>query len=333
MPSQPIALPSLLLIILPFSQALTQPYQQVRGQAQGTTYQITYQPRPLTLSHSTFDSIFHSIDQSLSLYNPTSLICAFNRSRQGIRADTHLLRIAQAAIDFSQSSQGAFDITIHPAMNAWGFGQQTVKRSPTPAALKKLTSRIGYKHLAIRNDSLLKDAPHVQIDCNGIAQGYTVDLIAQRLEQVGITDYMVELGGEIRLKGRNPEGKPWSIGIEPPPGAIAHAYTWSVTPISGAITTSGMHRNARRIQGREIGHIMDPRTARPSDSHVASVTVIAPTAMKADAIDHTCLVLGVDASLQWVSRMKEVAIMLVYRDAQGQLRDTASLGFPPWKGP
>ena len=78
---------------------------------------------------------------------------------------------------------------------------------------------------------------------------------------------------------------------------------------------------------------MDPRTARPSDSHVASVTVIAPTAMKADAIDHTCLVLGVDASLQWVSRMKEVAIMLVYRDAQGQLRDTASLGFPPWKGP
>jgi len=333
MPSLPISISSFLLLSLSFGQAFAQPYQHLRGQAQGTTYQISYQPRPRALPPPAFDSIFQAIDLSLSLYNPASLISAFNRSRLGIHADTHLLHIAQAALHFSESSQGAFDITILPAMDAWGFGQTPVQRLPTAKALQILSSHIGYKHLTIRNDSLLKDIPQVQIDCNGIAQGYTVDLIAQRLEQAGITDYLVELGGEIRLKGKNPQGKPWNIGIEAPPGIASKAHSWTVAPSNGAITSSGIYRNIRRIQGREIGHILDPRSAQPANSQVVSVTAIAPTAMTADAIDHTCHVLGVEASLQWVSHMKGVAIMLVYRDGQGKLRDTASLGFPAWKYP
>lgn len=319
-----------ILLLLLSTKALAQPsFIHIKGKAQGTSLRISYRPLSIPLPSGIFDSILYSVDRSLSLYDSNSIICAFNRSRVGVAADTHLLTNVQKALQWSISSQGAFDITIKPAMDAWGFGARPVSRIPTRQDLDSLRSIIGYWHLTIRNDSLLKDRPEIGIDCNGIAQGYTVDLLAECLIRHGIIDYLVELGGEIRLNGKNPEGLPWSVGIEKPVAGPIPVVEGTILPTTGAVTTSGDYRNTRRIAGRTIGHVMDPRTARPTIGRVVSATVTASDAMTADAVDNTCLVLGIEASMKWIAGLKGVSVHLLYYDKKGRLQAVTSSGFPP----
>lgn len=275
------------------------------------------------------DSILRSVDKSLSLYDSSSLICAFNRSRTGIRADTHLRNVVSSALSFSLSSHGAFDITVKPVMDAWGFGDTKIVEAPSRRITDSLKRIIGFKHLTIRDDSLLKDDPDIRIDCNGIAQGYTVDLLAERLIACGMTDFLVELGGEIRLKGLNPDGVPWKIGIEEPRNDRLPVVPRNIQPGTGAVTSSGNYRNFRSVEGHRVGHVMDPRTARPSSQRMMSVCVTAIDAMTADAIDNTCLVLGVRKSLRWIRRMKGVSIRMIYRNRHGRMKVKASQSFPP----
>jgi thiamine biosynthesis lipoprotein len=244
--------------------------------------------------------------------------------------DMHLQRVVQASLAFSKASEGAFDITIAPAMTAWGFGPIGVLKIPAPHQIDSIQKRIDYRLLLIRNDSLLKRSPLVQIDVNGIAQGYTVDLIAERLSAAGIAHYLIELGGEIRLKGQNPQGRPWSIGVEWPTATPISPtpYGWTFMPDRPGVTTSGVYRNRRTIEGSSYTHVIDPRTAKPVDNDILSVTVIAPDAMTADAVDHTCLILGRRRSLRWVSSLQDVDIFIVYKDIRGRIRTQSSRGFP-----
>jgi len=303
---------------------------RITGQAQGTSYLISYRPSPNVLPGPIFDSILQSVDRSLSNYNDRSLLSTFNRSSTGIPMDAHLLRVIRASQDFSTSSSGAFDITIAPAMTAWGFGPQPASTLPNTLTLDSIRKQIDFQLLLIRNDSLLKRNPLVKIDVNGIAQGYTVDLIAERLETNGISDYLIELGGEIRLKGQNPQGKPWTVGVERPftPPFAQSTAGWIITPDRPAVTTSGVYRNRRTIEGRSFTHVIDPRTATPVDNDILSVTVMAPDAMTADAVDHTCLVLGRRKCLRWVSTLPQVDVFIVYRDGRGRIHTRTTDGFP-----
>lgn len=325
-----------LLVLLPTiivsAQAQQDSFLHVKGKAQGTTYQISYRPAQGPIPSAVFDSILLSVDKSLSLYNSASLICAFNRSRTGIRADTHLQNVVTSALLYSNSSNGAFDITIKPVMDAWGFGMAEVGRIPTRRFTDSLKRTIGFRHLTIRNDSLLKDEPHIRIDCNGIAQGYTVDLLASYLIALGITDFLVELGGEIRLNGLNPEGLPWYVGIEDPRNGRLPVVAARIQPGTGAVTSSGNYRNIRSIEGQIIGHIMDPRTARPAIHRMLSVCVTASDAMTADAIDNTCMVLGVRKSLRLVRKFRGADIRIVYQNWYGRTKVKASKGFPHLQG-
>lgn len=306
-------------------------FRDIRGKAQGTTYHISYRPAPDTLAHHVIDSLLHSVDRSLSLYDTGSLICAFNRSLSGIRMDKHMHRVVTSSLQYSASSKGAFDITVKPVMDAWGFGASEVTQIPDRRSIDSLKRIISYRHLTIRNDSLLKDDPRIRIDCNGIAQGYTVDLLAECLIAIGISDYLVELGGEIRLNGLNPDGLPWMIGIEGPRMGRTPGMDGFIQPGTGAVTSSGNYRNSRSIVGRTVGHVMDPRKARPASGRITSVCITAPDAMTADALDNTCLVLGVRKSIRWIRTMTKAETRLIYMDRHGYLKVKASKGFPPMR--
>lgn len=306
-------------------------YRNISGKAQGTTYRISYRPAPDTIPLHAIDSILLSVEKSLSLYDSSSLICAFNRSITGVRIDRHLKAVVTSALAFSSSSGGAFDITIQPVMEAWGFGPVEVGQLPSQHSLDSLRPFIGYRHLAIRHDSLLKDNPSIRINCNGIAQGYTVDLLADQLLASGIRDYLVELGGEIRLNGVNSAGEPWKVGIEDPSTDRLPVIAGWIRPGTGAVTSSGNYRNQRSIEGRQVGHVMDPRTARPTSRGVLSVCVKATDAMTADALDNTCMVLGARKSLRWIRTIPGADLRIVYRNRLGRTRVRTTKGFPTWQ--
>lgn len=298
-------------------------FHVLTGRAQGTTWQIRYAAdRPL-LDSSCVAALFSEVDQSLSLYLDSSLISRFNRSPKGIRADTHLLRVVRRSLDIHLASGGAFDVTVKPLMDLF-------RSNPSASSflIDRVRQCIGSQRVRVKGDSLSKDCPALQLDCNGIAQGYTVDLLAVRLESMGVRDYLVEVGGEVRSSGVNPEGVPWVLGVEVPlDGDEGTEIGKRLRPGGYSVTTSGNWHLRRGGDGRRAVHIFDPRTGRPSENGMVSATVVAGDAMTADALDNVCMVLGPGAAVRFMESWPDAEAWLVYRDASGRLRDTSTRGF------
>jgi len=254
----------------------------ITGYAQGTTYHITYYANDSLVTKFQLDSIFSSIDSSLSLYKPYSLVRSFNASNNGLIADKHLRNVVNKALETYRQTGGVFDITIYPLTEAWGFGIKKISKTPTNAQVKSLKACVNSGLLTWSGDKLVKKKPCVKLDPNGIAQGYTVDVIADFLEGNGIRNYLVEVGGELRVKGRKyPEDEPMKVGIElPGENEFENSILQQVISIdSGAVTTSGSYRKFYESKGKKISHILDGRTGFPSQNELISVTVIRRTAL------------------------------------------------------
>lgn len=296
----------------------------IRGRAQGTTYSIRYQAADSALHQREVDSLFRAVDLSLSLYHPSSLINRFNQEGK-VRMDEHMQKVLCASLDLYDQSRGAFDITTGNLSRHWGFGPPSGNHRPSRTKALSLT---GSQWLQRRGDSLFTRRNGVRIDCNGIAQGYTVDLIAEWLMSRGIKHFMVELGGEIRVMGDAPGGRAWKIGLESPE-PLAGSWHGVERPVSirdMAITTSAVYRNERQKKGRRYGHVIDPHAGKPVDNGILSVTVVAPTAMEADGLDNALYVMGWERGLHWLQERKGAEALFIYRDAFGHIRDTASAG-------
>jgi thiamine biosynthesis lipoprotein len=189
---------------------------------------------------------------------------------------------------------------------------------------------VGYNKIKIKGDSLIKLKPCIKIDVNGIAQGYTVDILANYIAGKGVKDFIVELGGELRARGKKqPDGKSFRIGVESPSGD-----DFSMPPMqkivsvdSGAITTSGNYRKYHESKGKRYSHIIDPRTGNTVDNEMISVTVYAKNAMTADAYDNALMLMGVKEALRFVEQMPDVAAFLIYKKKDGSLSDTTSTRF------
>jgi thiamine biosynthesis lipoprotein len=303
---------------------------QINGTAQGTTYHITYYATDSSISRWQIDSILKKIDTSLSVYNPQSLITRFNQSDTGIVMDNHFRAVLKKSLQTWQQTAGVFDITVSPLVQAWGFGPKKIDQLPDSATLKTLKTCVSSNNLYVQGNRLLKRKPCVQIDVNGIAQGYSVDVLAAFFEAHGINNYLVELGGEIRVKGRKqPGNEKMKIGIEAP-GEDDFGLSMMqkiVTLEQGAITTSGSYRKFYESEGKKITHIIDPRTAYPSQNELISVTVYASDAITADAFDNALMVMGLQKALQWVEKRKDLAAHFIYRTPSGAIADTASARF------
>jgi thiamine biosynthesis lipoprotein len=302
---------------------------EIDGYAQGTTYHITYYAADSLVTRRPIDSILQRIDSSLSLYKPYSLITQFNKAARGIAADEHLVNVYNAAMATYKATSGLFDITVAPLVQAWGFGAQKTNTLPDSTAIQQIMPCIGSNKLLLQGQFIGKQLPCVQMDMNGIAQGYSVDVVANFLQQQGITSYIVEIGGELRIKGHKPNGDKMKIGIEAPPDNDTAAETMQLILAldSGAITTSGNYRKYYESGGKKISHLIDPRTGYSIQNEMISVTVYATDATTADAFDNALMVMGRDSALHFTEQHKNLAAYIIYRKPNGDVADTASTAF------
>ncbi len=302
---------------------------EIDGYAQGTTYHITYYSEDSIVTRWQVDSILNKIDSSLSLYKPYSLINQFNNSTKGIYIDAHFMNVFHASMETYKATNGLFDITVEPLVSAWGFGAAKNTAMPDSATIKKLLTCIGSDNLSLKKDFLCKKKPCIKIDMNGIAQGYSVDVLANYLEQQGIKNYIVEVGGELRIKGRKPGGEKMKIGIESPPGDDDESdiFEQIIELDSGAITTSGNYRKYYESGGKKISHLIDPRTGYSVQNEMISVTVYAKDATTADAFDNALMLMGRDSALHFVERRKDISAYIIYRKPDGSVADTAGTQF------
>jgi thiamine biosynthesis lipoprotein len=302
----------------------------IAGTAQGTTYSIIYYADDSVVSKPMIDHVLMSLDSSLSLYKPYSGINQFNNSEKGTELDEHLFQVVSKSLAVYKETKGLFDITVQPLVQLWGFGVTPTNTAPDSGAVRTTLTCVQSSLLHLNGKRLLKKKPCVKIDLNGIAQGYSVDVLAAFLETYGIRNYMVELGGEIRVKGRKqPSGEKMRIGIESPSEDPFgnHPLQKVLVMDEGAITTSGSYRRFYESKGQKITHLIHPKTGYPQANELISVTVYAPDAITADAYDNALMLMGLKAAMDFVNKRPGLAAYFVYKNANGSIADTASLAF------
>jgi FAD:protein FMN transferase len=301
----------------------------LQGSAQGTTYHITYFSPDSLVSAEEVDIIFSELDSSLSLYKSYSLINKFNNAYTGIKVDTHLTTVVQKSLQVYNDTKGEFEITVKPLVQAWGFGAVKSQIKVDSAGIKNILKCVSSSKLSFRNDSLIKQVPCVEIDLNGIAQGYSVDFLGKYLSQKGVSDYMVEVGGEVVVKGINKVSNlPFKIGIETPDDHDNLPLKKIVSLQSGALTTSGNYRNYRYPEGRKISHLINPKTGFSVDNEMISVTVWAKDAITADAYDNAFMGMGLKKTLEYLKERKDMGAYLIYWKTDGSIADTSTIAFP-----
>lgn len=299
------------------------------GTAQGTTWKITYYGKDTAVKKGQIDSLLAVIDSSLSIYKPYSHIVAFNNSPTGITIDDHFRNVVEKSIETYHQTGGLFDITILPIVEAWGFGAKHIDTLPDSAAIRSLLRCVGSQYLKLNGYRLTKLKPCVKIDVNGIAQGYSVDVIADFFEKNGIVNYIVELGGELRVHGKKlPGNEPFKIGIEAPENdLVSHPIEKILVADSGGITTSGNYRKYYENKGKKISHLMDPHTGYSVQNEMISVTVYAKDAITADAYDNSLMAMGLDKGMEYVEKRPDLAAYFIYRLPDGNIADSASSRF------
>ena len=303
------------------------------GATMGTTWHVTIADPPSGLDRQSLSSemraILDRVDSRMSTWRADSEISAYNRrepmSPMPITADT--ATVIAAALRVSDLSSGAFDATIGPAVRLWGFGPDgAAKMVPRPERVDAALARTGSRHLELSKGLpvISKRRSGLELDLSGIAKGFAVDCLSAHLNRRGLSNHLVEIGGELRMSGLNPTGGPWRIGIEKPVPA-----TWGIQRVmavrEGAVATSGNYRNFFESGGALHSHVIDPRIGRPVRHELASVTVAAETCMEADALSTAMMVLGPEAGVKLAKRLGTAALFVAHD--RGGLREIATPAF------
>lgn len=302
---------------------------RLQGFAQGTTYNITYYAVDSVISASAIDSIIAVIDSSMSAYKPYSTISKFNSGEADeIILDEHFTRVIRKSFEIHEASDGIFDVTVAPLVRLWGFGPQGTTVLPDSQQVRACLSVVGMDKLQLCGSVLSRTVAGVSLDVNGIAQGYTVDVLAEFLEGQGVTIYNVELGGELRLKGPKPDGSLFRIGIERPIAdmAVDEGFQNVIELSSGAITTAGSYRRFIRDGARFISHHIDPLSGYPYDTGIISATIVARDAMTADGYDNVIMGMFPDAAIAFAESMPGIEVYIVYRE-DDLVKESMTKGF------
>ena len=315
---------------------------QLGGPTMGTTYSVTVTQRPAGVDRDTIEAaiaeVLNEADQHLSGWNDASELARFNAvdSAAWRPVSPVLLRVVEEAREVSERSGGAFDVTVGPLVRAWGFGAGAVEEPPAPApeAIQRLMAQVGYEKLGLRSSppALRKAVTGVSIDLDGIAPGWAVDRIAERFEALGITDYMVEIGGEVRARGQSPDRRGWRVAVEKPLAGARLAQV--VIELGNAgVSTSGDYRDYREINGRRISHTIDPRTGQPVAHGLASVTVVHASVAAADAWATALMVLGPEEGMALARREGLAALFIEHGGRAGEFVETETPHFARLRRP
>ena len=281
---------------------------------------------------------FDEINRQMSNYQPDSELSRFNHSTSlaPIRVSAEFAEVVRHALALSRDSGGAFDPTVGPLVNLWGFGPSGQRSEPPPdAEVEACRAKCGAGHLQVAGpNELQKDIPGLQLDLGGIAKGHGSDEAAKVLLERGYTNIFVAVCGEIVAFGSNPEGKPWQVGVERPIQDLPRGADYSaIVPLSGcALSTSGDTYNYfKDAEGTTYSHILDPATGRPIRHRLASVTVIGPNGRSADGIATTLYVMGPERGLEWIEARPEYAALFIVRTGEDEFKLVASSRFPAFE--
>ena len=303
--------------VLIIRQQQNMPYQKYSDFVFGTTFSVTYQCDS-DLSHSIKDELM-KVDLSLSPFNEQSVITAINNNQE-VTPDKMFMDVFTLAMDVSRETEGAFDITVAPLVNAWGFGFKNGGK-PTTQQVDSLRRIIGYQKVSVVNGKIHKQDPRMMLDCSAIAKGYGTDVVARFLRSRGVNNYMVEVGGEIVTKGVNPDRLPWKVGVIKPDDDslnVSHELQTVLNVTDIAMATSGNYRRFYYKNGKKYAHTIDPKTGYPVQHNILSATVLAKTCAQADAYATSFMVLGLDGAKKILERHPELMAYFIYDDGQGK---------------
>ena len=298
-------------------------YKTLEGNAQGTTFKITFKDtfeKDVTVQ---IDSLFKVIDHSMSLWDSISLISKINNNAIYDSLDSHFLKVFEASKLVNQKSEGYFDMSVGPLVKAWGFSIKKGLPIPTILQIDSLKGIVGSDKIQLVERKIRKEDPRNQIDFNAIAQGYTVDVISVFLEDLGYKDYLVEIGGELRAKGKNKEGKVWRVGIEKPQNERALEVVVNLE--NKSLATSGSYRKFFEKDGKKYSHAIDPRTGYPVTHSVLSMSVLANDCMTADAYATAFLVMGLEKAKR-IAAKEKLDFFAIYNE-NGKSKVFSTMGF------
>lgn len=296
----------------------------IEGEAQGSTYHIKYIAERDENLKPAIDSILEVIDLSMSTYRPDSAISKINQGDTTVVVDEHFRKVFEASQQIWQESEGLFDPTVGVLVNAWGFGKQKISEAdlPTDKKIDSLKKYVGFDKVALTEKNLIKKRyTEILFDFNAIAQGYTSDVVANYLSAKGIKNYIVEIAGEMYLKGRNTvEDKSWTIGVENPLKPLDDRDLVATIQFTNqGLATSGNYRKVWiDSNGRKYVHSINPITGRATQSDVLSATVVAPSTMLADGYATMFMVMGLAKSKAFLEKHPDLAVLLVYSDDKHQ---------------
>lgn len=298
-------------------QQRTMPYQHNTGFIFGTVYNTTYQSDKNLQKE--IEAELQKVDASLSPFNKSSIISKVNRN-ENVEVNSMFTDVFNLAQKISEETGGAFDITVAPLVNAWGFGFKNDTK-PTPAAIDSLKQIIGYKKVRLDEKQIVKNDKRIMLDCSAIAKGYGSDAVARLLRSKGIENFMVEIGGEIVTRGINEKRLPWKIGVTKPVDDSLNTNQEIQTILNvtnKAMATSGNYRNFYYKDGKKYAHTIDPITGYPVQHNILSATVLADNCATADAYATAFMVMGLEKAKAILDRHPELMVYFIYSDKNGK---------------
>ena len=323
---------SLMLLLTACQPAPTQ--IRIQGNTMGTYYAVTLSdpfPGGQAALQGELDTLLARINQEISTYDPDSLISRFNQGsgQPPMAIPATMANIVQQGIDAGHLTAGKLDVTVGPLVNLWGFGFNKMD-SVTPQMIDSIKSFVGYQKIRLEGSRIVKDDPRVIINCSAIAKGYACDVIARLLEKEGVENYMVEIGGEVTMKGVNAQGDCWRIGINKPEDETTGMKNEVEEVVQlckkGGVATSGNYRNYYVKDGKKYAHTIDPRTGYPAQQDILSATVVADDCMTADAYATSFMAMGTKAMRKLVTKTKGIEYFIIYTDSIGNQQIEYSKG-------
>jgi len=299
-----------------------------QGNTQGTYYAITYFDRQGRDFQAQVDSILHVFDLSLSMWVPESIISRINNGDTLVKPDHWFRDIFDRSQAISAKTNGAFDVTVGPLVDAWGFGSKG-KMVLTPEKVDSLRQYVDYREVSIDSNGMVVKPAGFRIDFNAIAQGYSVDVVSDFLASRGIKDYLIDIGGEVLGKGAKPGGKPWLVGIENPAAdsLAGRTINTKIALVNKAVATSGSYRKYYEENGVRYSHTIDPATGYPVRHSLLSVSVLADDCATADGYATAFMVMGLDKSKEFLEKNPGMEAYFIISANNGQYQTYATKGF------